>query len=100
MGREEKKGNAKPSNYALLYYRLQMNAGLKQLFCTHVTYEVATTGRAIPKSGVLDSVHVDQRRKEYQLELLKDYLNMMTSMHYEINKLRYEKKGVLNPNLY
>ncbi|WP_227786360.1 DUF6624 domain-containing protein [Hymenobacter sp. BT770] len=100
MNREVKKGNAKPSDYALLYDRVQVNAGLKQLFGTQVTYEVATTGRAIPKIGLLDSANVDQRRKAYQLGPLKDYLNMMTSMHYEMNKARYEKKGVLKPNLY
>ena len=100
MDREVKKGNAKPSDYALLYDRVQVNAGLKQSFGTQLTYEVNTTGRAIPKIGLLDSAHVDQRRKAYQLGPLKDYLNMMTSMHFEMNKARYEQRGVLKPNLY
>ena len=100
MDREVKKGNAKPSDYALLYDRVQVNAGLSQSFGTQVTYEVNTTGRAVPKIGLLDSVHVDQRREAYQLGSLKDYLNMMTSMHFEMNKARYEPRGVLKPNLY
>ena len=100
MDREVKKGNAKPSDYALLYDRVQVNAGSKQSFGTQVTYQVNTTGRAVPKIGLLDSAHVDQRRKAYQLGPLKDYLNMMTSMHFEMNKARYEQKGVLKPNLY
>ena len=54
MGQEVKKGNTKPSNYVLLYYRMQVNAGLKQLFSIQVTNEVATTGSAIPKIGTLD----------------------------------------------
>lgn len=100
MDQEVKKGNANPSNYALLYDRVQVNAGLPQLFGTQVTYEVETTGRAILKIGLLDSVNVDQRRKAYQLDPLKDYLNMMTGMHFEMNKANYEKKGVLKPKLY
>lgn len=100
MDQEVKKGNANPSNYALLYDRVQVNAGLPQLFGTQVVYEVETSGRAILKIGLLDSASVDQRRKAYQLEPLKDYLNMMTSMHFEMNKAIYEKKGVLTPNLY
>ena len=84
----------------LLYDRVQVIAGLPQLFGTQVTYEVETTGRAILKIGLLDSVNVDQRRKAYQLDPLKDYLNMMTGMHFEMNKANYEKKGVLKPKLY
>jgi hypothetical protein len=100
MDKEVKKANASPSDYALLYDRVQINAGSKQLFGTQLTYEVETTGRAVPKIGVVDSAQVDERRKEYGLGPLKDYLNMMTSMHYEMNKARYEQKGVLKPNLY
>lgn len=100
MEKEVKNANANPNNYALLYDRVQVNTGLKQLFGTQVTYEVETTGRAIPKIGLLDSVNVDKLRKEYDLEPLKDYLNTMTTMHYEMNKEQYEKKGILKPNLY
>ena len=100
MDREVKKGNADPSNYAYLYDRVQVNAGEKQMFGTQLTYEVETTGRAIPKIGLIDSSNVDRLRKEYHLEPLKDYLNAMTTMHYEMNKEHYQKLGIKEPDLY
>ena len=100
MDKEVKKENANPNNYAYLYDRVKVNAGEKQLFGTQVTYEVETTGRAIPKIGLADSANVDKLRKEYTLEPLKDYLNTMTTLHYEMNKEHYEKMGILKPNLY
>ncbi len=100
MDKEVKKGNANPNNYAYLYDRVKVNAGEKQLFGTQVTYEVETTGRAIPKIGLADSANVDKLRKEYNLEPLKDYLNEMTTAHYEINREHYQKMGITKPNLY
>jgi len=100
MDKEVKKENANPNNYAYLYDRVKVNAGEKQLFGTQVTYEVETTGRAIPKIGLADSANVDKLRKEYTLEPLKEYLNTMTTLHYEMNKEHYEKMGILKPNLY
>lgn len=100
MEKEVKKQNANPNNYAYLYDRVQANAGKKQLFGTQVTYLVNTTGRAIPKIGLIDSVNVDKIRKEYTLPPLKDYLNQMTEMHYEMNKKIYQEKGVMKPDLY
>jgi len=100
MKKQVKKKNANPNNYAYLYDRVQVNAGQKQLFGTQVTYEVATTGRAIPKIGLMDSANIDKLRKEYQLEPLKDYLNTMTTMHFEMNKDHYLKQGITTPQLY
>ena len=100
MDKEVKKHNANPNNYAYLYDRVKVNAGEKQLFGTQVTYEVETTGRAIPKIGLADSANVDQLRKDYGLDSLKNYLNMMTTMHYEMNKENYQKKGIKSPQLY
>jgi hypothetical protein len=100
MYKEVKKMNANSNNYAYLYDRVKVNAGEKQLFGTQVTYEVNTTGRAIPKNGLVDSANVDKLRKEYNLGSLKDYLNLMTSAHYEMNKERYQKMGIEKPNLY
>jgi hypothetical protein len=77
-----------------------VNAGEKQLFGTQVTYETETTGRAIPKIGLIDSANVDKLRKGYTLEPLKDYLNTLTRLHYEMNKEHYEKMGITKPNLY
>lgn len=100
MDKEVKKGNADPNNYAYLYDRVKVNAGEKQLFGTQVTYDTETTGRAIPKIGLIDSANIDKLRKEYSLEALKDYLNTMTTLHYEMNKEHYEKMGITKPNLY
>ena len=100
MDKEVKKENADPNNYAYLYDRVKVNAGEKQSFGTQVTYETETTGRAVPKIGLVDSANVDKLRKEYTLEPLKDYLNTMTTFHYEMNKEHYEKMGITKPNLY
>jgi len=100
MDKEVKKGNASPNNYAYLYDRVKVNGGEKQLFGTQVTYQVETTGRAIPKIGLTDSANVDKFRKDYGLEPLKDYLNELTFSHYEMNKEHYQKMGITKPNLY
>ncbi len=100
MDKEVKKGNADPKNYAYLYDRVKVNAGEKQMFGTQVTYDLETTGRALPKIGLVDSANIDSVRKAYSLEPLKDYLNMMTSSHYEMNKEYYEKRGIAKPDLY
>lgn len=100
MKKEVKKQNANPNNYAYLYDRVQVNAGKKQLFGTQVTYQANTTGRAFPKIGLIDSANVDKIRKEYTLSPLKEYLNQMTEMHYEMNKKIYQEKGVMKPDLY
>src|SRR5690554_3463357 len=99
MKKEVKRNNANPRNYAYLYDRVKINAGEKQLFGTQVDYEINSTARAIPKNGLVDSINVDKLRREYNLESLKDYLNQMTELHYEMNKEVYKEKGIL-PKLY
>ena len=100
MDKEVVKRNANPSDFAYLSDRVHVNAGEKQLFGTQVTYETQTTGRAIPRIGLADSVNVERLRKEYNLEPLKDYLNLLTASHFEMNKAHYEKMGITKPNLY
>lgn len=100
MDLEVKKKNADPNNYAYLFDRVQVNAGLKQKFGTQLDYDVNLTGRAFPKIGLLDSTSVDQFRADYHLGPLRDYLNQMTEMHFEMNRERYEKMGLIKPNLY
>jgi len=100
MDKEVKRGNADANNYAYLFDRVKVNAGDKQLFGTQVTYETETTGRAVPKNGLADSVNVDKLRKDYGLEPLRNYLNDMTMAHYEMNRDHYEKMGMSKPNLY
>jgi hypothetical protein len=100
MDKEIKKNNANPKNYAYLYDRVQINAKQKQKFGTQLTYDVAKTGRAIPKIGLIDSINVDKIRKAYDLPPLKDYLNEMTLGHYEMNKAHYQKMGLTKADLY
>jgi hypothetical protein len=99
MNKQVKKQNADPNNYAYLYDRVEVNAGRKQSFGTQVDYEVDKAGRAFPKYGLVDSINVEKRRKEYGLESLKEYLNMMTTMHYDMNKESYQSKGIMKPDL-
>ncbi len=100
MDKQVQKKNANPKNYAYLYDRVEVNAGHKQLFGTQVEYDVAKTGRAFVKNGLTDSVNVDILRKRYDLNPLKEYLNIMTTMHYEMNKARYQGLGITKPSLY
>jgi hypothetical protein len=100
MDIEVKKGNANASDYAYLFDRVKINANEKQMFGTQLTYEVQTTGRAIPKIGLSDPDNVDNLRKQYGLGPLKEYLNMMTEMHYDMNREHYQKMGIMAPNLY
>jgi len=90
--------NAKPSNYGLLVDRVRLNTGQKQVYGTQVTYNMET-GQAFPKS-LEDSLNVNERRKSVELEPIEDYLNVMTQMHFEMNKEYYLKKGVTEPTFY
>ncbi len=100
MKKEVQKKNANAQNYAYLFDRVQVNAGKKQMFGTQVDYLVKTTGRAIPKIGLIDSTNVDRLRKEHFLPPLNEYLNTMTDLHYQMNKDNYIKKGIMEPDLY
>lgn len=90
--------NAIPGNYGLLVDRVNLNTGKKQVYGTQVTYNLQT-GQAYPKP-LEDSVNVNQRRKSIGLEPIEDYLNLMTEMHFEMNKENYLKKGITEPKLY
>jgi hypothetical protein len=98
INRAVKIGNANPNNYAYLLDRVNANNGERQMFGTQVDYRI--NGQAKPKNGLVDSLNVDKRRKEYNLESLKTYLNQMTEMHFEMNKEYFDKKGITKPNLY
>ena len=100
MDKEVKKGNANPINYAYLYDRVKLSKGEKQRFGTQVIYEIKTTGRALVKNGLIDSVNIDKIRKEYNLGTLKEYLNQQTISHFEMNKQHYTELGIIKPNLY
>ena len=92
------KKNVKPSNYGLLVDRVRLNSGEKQIFGTQVSYNMET-GQAYPKN-LEDSLNVNKRRKSIGLEPIEVYLNVMTEMHFEMNKKNYTEKGITEPKLY
>jgi hypothetical protein len=91
------KKNARPQDYAYLYDRVKLNKNEKQLYATQVEYN--DKGQATPKK-LEDSINIDKRRLAYKLGSLKEYLNLMTKNHFEMNKDLFVKKGILEPNLY
>jgi hypothetical protein len=76
---------------------VNLNLGKKQVYGTQVTYRLDSC-EAIPKP-LTDSLNVNTRRKEVGLEPIEDYLNMMSEMHFEMNKAVYESKGIHKPKL-
>lgn len=98
MKREVDRQNASASNYALLVDRVRVNTGRPQLYGTQVTFNT-DTGQAYPKD-LEDSTHVNERRKSVGLDPLEEYLNLMTEMHFEMNKKQYLDKGLTGPKLY
>lgn len=89
--------NADGSNFGLLTDRVKINKGEKQIYGTQVTYNAQ--GQAYPKP-LLDSVNVNKRRAEVGLDPLEQYLNMMTLMHFEMNKENLKTRGINEPRLY
>jgi hypothetical protein len=89
--------NADGSNYGLLTDRVKINTGEKQVYGTQVSYN--SLGQAYPKN-LVDSVNVNKRRAEVGLEPIEEYLNLMTQMHFEMNKEYLKSKGITKPILY
>jgi hypothetical protein len=89
--------NKNGGNFAFLTDRVKINTGDKQIFGTQLKYN--SIGQAYPVN-LSDSVNVDKRRAEVGLEPIKIYLNMMTEMHFEMNKDYYMEKGIKTPILY
>lgn len=98
MKKELKKGNANKTNYAYLEDRVNVNKGKKQQFGTQVTYN--KLGQAIPVNGLIDSLNIENLRKQYGLESFKDYYNDMTQMNFDMNEENFIKKGITTPILY
>jgi hypothetical protein len=97
MKPELRKNNADSKNFAYLTDRVNLNLGKKQIYGTQVTYRLDSC-QAIPKP-LADSLNVNSRRKEVGLEPIEDYLNMMSEMHFEMNKPFYEGRGIHKPKL-
>jgi hypothetical protein len=91
------KRNADASNFGLLTDRVKINTGEKQIFGTQVAYNAS--GQAYPKN-LADSASVNKRRAEIGLEPIEQYLNVMTQMHFEMNKEYLKSKGISAPVLY
>ena len=89
--------NADGANYGLLTDRVKINSGEKQIYGTQVTYN--SLGQAYPKN-LADSAGVNKRRAEVGLEPIEEYLNLMTQMHFEMNKDYLKSKGITKPMLY
>ncbi|MEL6673207.1 MAG: DUF6624 domain-containing protein [Bacteroidota bacterium] len=98
MKEEVDKKNANGRHFGLLQDRVNLNTGKSQVYGTQVTYNMKIC-QAYPKN-LADSATVNQRRATVGLEPLEVYLNDMSSMHFEMNREYYEKKGVTEPTLY
>lgn len=98
MKREVEKENADPKIYGLLVDRVKINTGKKQIYGTQVTFNT-DIGQAYPKP-LADSATVNERRVSLGLDPLEVYLNSMTEMHFRMNKDRYLKLGITEPQLY
>jgi hypothetical protein len=48
------------------------------------------TRKGLPKK-LTDSANVNKRRESIGLEPIEAYLNIMSEMHFEMNKIRYDK---------
>lgn len=98
LRKEVNRNNARKSNYAMLEDRIAVNLNKKQRFGSQVTYN--DEGQTIPKNGLLDSLNVDKLRIEYDLPPFKEYYNLMTTNHFEMNKENFLKRGIKEPKLY
>lgn len=91
-------GNADPNHYGFLVDRVNINTGKPQVYGTQTSYR-SDIGQAIPKP-LVDSARVDERREEIGLPPLKEYLNQMTRLHFEVNKATFLARGIKEPVLY
>lgn len=98
LHKEINENNADRSSYAMLEDRIAVNLNQKQRYGSQVTYN--KKGQAIPKNGLLDSLNIDKLRIEYNLPSFKEYYNLMTKNHFEMNKDFLIKQGIKEPNLY
>jgi len=98
LKKEISKNNASKVEYAMLEDRVNVNLNKKQKFGTQVTYN--KFGQAIPKNGLIDSINIEQLRKEYDLPTFREYYNRMTTSHFEMNKQNMLERGITEPKLY
>ena len=53
-----------------------------------------------PKIGLMDTINIEQLRKDYDLPPFRDYYNSMTINHFEMNKQAMLDRGITEPKLY
>ncbi|WP_224483428.1 DUF6624 domain-containing protein [Robertkochia aurantiaca] len=90
--------NADAKHYAYLTDRVMLNTGGKQVYGTQVRYR-RDRCQAYPKP-LKDSIQVNRRRAGIGLEPLESYLNIMTEMHFTMNKEFFSEKGIKKPTYY
>jgi len=90
-------GNANGKDYAYLVDRVKVNNGEKQIYGTQLIY---SDDFWVSPRPLEDSIDVDQRRIAVGLIPLKEYLNEVMQMNYEMNKSVYEQRGLDGPNQY
>jgi hypothetical protein len=98
LKKEISNNNASRVEYAMLEDRVNVNLNKKQRFGTQVSYN--ELGQAIPKNGLIDSIHIEQLRKEYDLPTFREYYNRMNTSHFEMNKQNMLERGITEPKLY
>ena len=92
------KGNASKMNYAYLTDWVNKNFGKKSIYGTQVkSYNEYGQALSYPLE---DSVNVNSRRESIGLESLEEYLNIMTTRHFEMNKKNMLNRGITEPKLY
>ncbi|MCA8830321.1 DUF6624 domain-containing protein [Hymenobacter pini] len=82
---EVKRKNASGVNYAYLIDRVAVGAGQPQEYGTQLEYKGPGIGKAVSRL-LRDPKNVDKRRAALGMEPLQQYLDMMTSMHEQMNK--------------
>jgi hypothetical protein len=79
-----KKRNASSNNYAYLVDRININEGRKQIYGT----QIQMTDNGYRPKPLIDSLNVDERRKQVGLIPLSEYLTEANEAFNEMNKGR------------
>lgn len=81
-----KKNNAGSQDYAYLTDRININEGKKQIYGTQYIMDIKGT----KLKPCIDSINLDNRRKQVGLSSVKEYLQHADDIFYELNKSKFE----------
>lgn len=95
---ELNEGSVASKDFAFLKDRVSLAQHGYQIFGTQLDYNT-NIGQAFPKK-IQDSTRVNERRRKLGLNLLEEYLNEVTIIHFEMNKAHYHELGIFEPLLY